>query len=267
MRREHHSILMALALMCTASSGAAYAQSSAFPAYYPSSPSQETPVRTVSDRFPSAEPAPASVSAPTSKFPTGEPESAQAVPKPSFPVDGAEPLAELPEAPEGRVTFQELGSLLTEMNLTPVESGRQYDLQYRAELDEQEIELYFSLRLSNDQSKVRVRAWLDPLPEGKISEEHLLELLAASAEMDSGLHFAYSKDTRRFLLEKVIPSRGVTKNELDAAMHGVSQEVANTWLLWATSEWSSNKAPVTREAELDSRSILQGEQFEMPIRR
>ncbi|HCS50296.1 MAG TPA: hypothetical protein DIW81_01680 [Planctomycetaceae bacterium] len=205
----------------------------------------------MNNRFPSA-----------SSTPTASPAAESN--KAAFPV---KQIAESTAA-NTQLTMNDLGRLIQELQLTPKLVGSQYDVVYQAEMNDQEIEVFFSLKLTNDHSKVRIRAWLDPLPESEISEKHLLELLAAGSELESCFHFGYNKDVKRFLLEAIVPNQNLTSKDLDTTMLQVSEEVSNTWLLWATSEWVAGPSRYTREAELDSRShIIPEGKFEMPIRR
>lgn len=255
MRCKKIFLMTTFALTCGLTVGECSAQSAKFPTFQPSSGESSTqavptPVE-MSNRFPSAS-------------------SAQ----PNSPVaenrNQAFPVKQIAESssPQTQLTLNDLGRLIQDLQLTPKLVGSQYDVAYQAEMDDQEIEVFFSLKLTNDQSKVRIRAWLDPRPECEISEKHLLELLAAGSELESCFHFGYNKDVQRFLLEAILPNKDLTSKDLNTTMLQVSEEVSNTWLLWATSEWATGPSQVTREADLDSRShIIPEGQFEMPIRR
>lgn len=234
---------------------------SAFPAFEPEEAVSESaaPVRAVS-RFPTAEP--------VENIETITPvnQSMFPVENVSFPAEGGTAVT----GAAGQVlTPESLGTLLREdMGLDASPFENRHDFLYKADLQNQELELFFSVALSTDQKQLRVRAWLDPLPEGMISEEPLLKLLNRNAELTAGLHYAYSREGRRFLIEAVLKNDQMTAEKLKTALNEVSMEVATSWGLWATSEWTTGPKRIAEKPELDSRSnAFSNDQFEMPLRR
>ena len=145
---------------------------------------------------------------------------------------------------------------------------RRHDFLYRVDLVDQEMELFFSTYLTVDNSQLRIRAWLDPLPSDKVPSEPLLKLLARNIEMRTGMHFGYSVEAKRFLIEAVLENEAVTAAQTRVTLDHISREVADTWALWSTTEWTPASAPrrVAEKPELDSRA-LSSDQFEMPLRR
>lgn len=166
------------------------------------------------------------------------------------------------------LSLEELRELLQGLQVELTTQHRRHDFLYQADLDDQLLELFFSVQLSEDASQVRVRAWLDALPEKLPSEQPILGLLARNTDMQPGLHFGYHAETRRLLLETAVKNRGLTADSLKAALDAVSQEVAATWSLWSTAEWNGPINRVSSKPELDSRAIdFTSDQFELPVRR
>lgn len=159
--------------------------------------------------------------------------------------------------------FDQLGAMIREMGLEPYRVQSRYDLQYLTEVNGQEIELSLSAVLRENNSLVRIRAWLDPLPAGAVPGEPLLEMLARNEEMHRGLRFAYSKQMGRFLLEKTVPNNGLTPQLLTGIFQDVSQGVTENWSVWSTSNWKNRG----RRSPAAAPDVLSEEKFEMPIRR
>lgn len=261
--------LACAAALCTAANASAQAQK--FPSYQPEPADvnlqlEEEPARTAAKpaaRFPVAEPeTPAQ-----GGFPPAETPSA------GFPVEAAsfpqEEKASAEATPVGKaITLEQLGNLLTDMDLETSRFDRRHDFLYHADLEDQELELFFSVYLNETQDELRVRAWLDPLPENVISEEPLLKLLGRNIELPPGMHYGYSSETRRFLLEASLANRGIQAERLTDVFNNVASEVAASWSLWSTSEWNNGAKRVATQPELDSRATqIPGDAFEMPIRR
>ncbi|WP_237228454.1 type III secretion system chaperone [Rubinisphaera sp. JC750] len=259
------------AALCTAANASAHAQG--FPAYQPEPADvnmqlEEEPAKTAAKpaaRFPSAEP-----ETPTqSGFPAAE------KPTNRFPVEAASFPQEKEEnepaeqAPVGKsLTLEQLNGLLSEMDLETSRFERRHDFLYHADLEDQELELFFSVYLNETEDELRVRAWLDPLPENVISEEPLLKLLGRNIQLPPGMHYGYSSETRRFLLEASLTNRGIQAERLTNVFNNVAGEVAASWSLWSTSEWNNGAKRVATQPELDSRATqIPGDAFEMPIRR
>ncbi len=148
MRCKKLFLLTTFALTCGITAGECAAQSAKFPTYQPTSEEPAT----------NAVPVPADMN---HRFPTAaaQPASQPASPivsekKPAFPV---KQVAEA-SAAATRLTMNELGRLIQELQLTPKLVGSQYDVVYQAQMNDQEIEVFFSLKLTHDHSKIRIRA-------------------------------------------------------------------------------------------------------------
>ncbi len=228
-------------------------------------------------------------------FPTFSPEEEETAPTPPprggrFPTEGASaetrsasrPTASLPvksagfpqsdatapQATDQALTLEELRDLLQSLPVELTAQHRRYDFLYQADLEDQLLELFFSVQLSEDAAQVRIRAWLDALPDELPSEQPILGLLARNTDMPPGLHFGYHAETRRLLLETAVKNRGLTADSLKGALDAVSQEVAATWSLWSTADWNGPVNRVSSKPELDSRATdFSGDQFELPVRR
>lgn len=231
------------------------AQSGAFPAF---TPEAETTLE--------SEPAPAGSR--KALFPTGEGEASPAK-KAAFPVETTGLTDEPRATPVGKsLSLGEIGLLLGELNLEFSTLPRRHDFLYQADLEDQVLELFFSVYLSEDGSQLRIRAWLDALPANVDVQDHLLGLLARNTTMQQGLHFGYNAETRRLLLETVIPNENVSSETIASSLVGVSREVAGSWKLWSTAEWVTPVKRVVTKPELDSRATdFSKDTFEMPVRR
>ncbi len=226
----------------------AFAQSAGFPAY---SPEKQT-----------AEPEQATKK--TVGFPpfTGLDEDEPASEKRYvFPTAGK---TGFPTASKNALNFKQLGEMITQMGLEPYRVQSRYDFQYLAEFEGQEIELSLSAVLRENDSLLRIRAWLDPLPAGTIPGAPLLEMLSRNEEMNRGLRFGYSKQTGRFLLEKTVPNTQITPELLTTIFRDVSLSVTENWSVWSTDSWDHRPRRSSSEAV---KEVISEEHFEMPIRR
>ena len=231
------------------------AQTGAFPAFAPES-----------ETTPEAEPAPAD--ARKALFPTDEGEASPGK-KAAFPVETTGLPDEPQTTPAGKsLSLEEIGLLLGELDLEFSTLPQRHDFLYQADLEDQVLELFFSVYLSEDGSQLRIRAWLDALPANVDVQDHLLGLLARNTTMKQGLHFGYNAETRRLLLETVIPNQNVSSETLGNSLVGVSREVADSWKLWSTAAWATPVKRVVTKPELDSRATdFSNDIFEMPVRR
>ena len=167
---------------------------------------------------------------------------------------------------QASLTFKQLGQMLSQMRLKPSRVQTRYDFPYQATLEEQEIELYLTVLLAKDDSQIRIRAWLDPLPEGEVPADALLKMLSLNEKMNRGLHFAYSTQTKRFLLEKTISNQDITPEIFTAAFQDLSLQVSDNWETWATSQWKQQPKKIIQESVIPQ-EMISNEQFEMPVRR
>jgi len=223
----------------------AFAQSGGFPAYSPGEKTEQPSTKTVG--FPA--------------FSASKKESPKPDKRPAFPVAGK---TELPTTLNNALNFKQLGAMISQMGLEPYRVQSRYDFQYRAKLDGQEIELSLSAVLRENDSLIRVSAWLDPLPAGIIPGTPLLDMLSRNEEMKRGLRFAYSKQTGRFLLEKTVPNKEITPELLATIFQDVSHSVTENWPVWSTSSWKNR---TRRSPATTAREVISEERFEMPVRR
>ncbi|MEZ5952250.1 MAG: hypothetical protein R3C12_24275 [Planctomycetaceae bacterium] len=122
------------------------AQTGAFPAFAPES-----------ETTPEAEPAPAD--ARKALFPTDEGEASLGK-KAAFPVETTGLPDEPQTTPAGKsLSLEEIGLLLGELNLEFSTLPQRHDFLYQADLEDQVLELFFSVYLSEDGSQLRIRAW------------------------------------------------------------------------------------------------------------
>ena len=239
------NLTVLMAALLTGAIPDAFAQSGGFPAYSPEKKTEQASTKTVG--FP--------------PFSVSKKESPKPDKRYAFPVAGKK---ESPTTSNKALNFMQLGAMISQMGLEPYPVQSRYDFQYRAELDGQEIELSLSAVLREDDSLIRVSAWLDPLPAGTIPGGPLLDMLSRNEEMKRGLRFAYSKQTGRFLLEKTVPNNEITPEILAAIFQDVSLSVTENWSIWSTSSWKNH---VRRPHAATAQEAISEERFEMPVRR
>lgn len=249
---RHDQIVYFTVIVLVVLSGAhsdAYAQSGAFPAFSPEpaliGTGKETAKQPPKQGFPA-------FSTSTQPKSSGKP----AFPTPKF-------GQQLPQI--SVLSFEDLGRMLHTMSMEPTRVQARYDFLYHAKFDGQEMELFFSILLGKDGSDVRVKAWLDPLPERTVSQEPLLEMLSRNEGLNQGLRFSYSRQMNRFLLEKTVLNQNITPELLGSIFQDVSLHVAENWETWSTSQWKM-PAEVIRESVVPE-DVVPEVQFEMPIRR
>ncbi|MCA8988897.1 MAG: hypothetical protein KDA78_14710 [Planctomycetaceae bacterium] len=209
------------------------------------------------------------------KFPTFQPETAVA--PNAFPGESvSQPLKSgFPQAAEKEEqtaapveSIEGVGTLLQSLKLEPTLRDGQLDVLFEAQLDRQAVEVYYTVSLSENLKTVKVCAWLDPLPQGRIPADHLLELLTSNREVSQDCHFGFSRSVQRFLLETTLENQNLTAAQLETTMTELAEVVTRTWAVWATSEWKTEPDRVTRKPEFDSRSNnVPDEAFEMPVLR
>lgn len=240
------NLTVLMAALLTGAIPDAFAQSGEFPAYSPEEKAEQPSTKTAG--FPA--------------YSASKKKSPKPGKRHAFPVAGK---TEFPTTSNNALNFKQLGAMISKLGLEPYHVQSRYDFQYRAKLEGQEIELSLSAVLREDDSLVRVRAWLDPLPAGIIPGGPLLEMLSRNEEMNRGLRFAYSKQTGRFLLEKTIPNKEVTPELLATIFQDVSLSVTENWTVWSTSSWKnhSRRSP----AQTYQQEVISEEHFEMPVRR
>ncbi|NOX52846.1 MAG: hypothetical protein GXP27_00095 [Planctomycetes bacterium] len=147
--------------------------------------------------------------------------------------------AEKPATPEYRLKRAWLGQLLRTAGLTPQPVDNRYDFSFQSTYDGAAWNLTMTAVLSGDGEWVWLMAWLDELPRdpSEVPRTALLRLLALNDQMGAGKFFAFIPSSRRFVLQKVISSRGLDGKGLRAALTDLGATVARTYDQWAVAKW------------------------------
>lgn len=139
----------------------------------------------------------------------------------------------------GGISQEGLARVLASNGLKPIRSGTRYDFGYRVSKNGEDWELAISCVLSHDQRSIWVMAWLDELPKtsADIPRAALLQLLVQNDRLGNGKFFAYDRDNRRFLLQRVIPNQFVTSTVMAVVLRDLAESVVETRRYWSAVEW------------------------------
>jgi hypothetical protein len=186
---------------------------------------------------------------------------------------GLSATAQAQQAPMG-MSDEQLEALITAQQLTPKKVEQRFDFAFKAALNGEEWELSMSAVLSQDGESIWVMAWLDELPKSAadVPRTALLRLLAANDKMGGGKFFAYIANNRRFVLQRVIGSQGITPTDFRMVLQDLGATVVETYPQWAVANWkaapqapsSAGGNPVQTGA---TQSATGGSQFQAPVRR
>ncbi|MCA9076745.1 MAG: twin-arginine translocation signal domain-containing protein [Planctomycetaceae bacterium] len=156
---------------------------------------------------------------------------------------------------ETGITNEQLEQLITSLGLKPNQNEQRFDFGFKAALNEEEWELSMSAVLSQDGNTVWVMAWLDELPKSsaEVPRTALLRLLAANDQMGNGKFFAYIAANRRFVLQRVVETKNLDKDEFKVTLQDLGATVVETYDQWAVVNWSGDKS-ATPAASNDSKA-------------
>lgn len=159
-------------------------------------------------------------------------------------VCGPAGAADPPSAPRGRVNEEQLGQLITALDLKPNKVQQRYDFAFNAKLDEQEWQLSMSTVLSQDGEWVWVMAWLDELPttSADVPRTALLRLLAENDRLGNGKFFAFIPANRRFVLQVSFPNEDMTSAKLQEVIRDLGTTVIETYPQWSVANWKQTAA-------------------------
>lgn len=172
------------------------------------------------------------------------------------------------------MTDERLAALITALKLTPTKVEQRFDFAFKAALNSEEWELSMSAVLSQDGASIWVMAWLDELPKSAadVPRTALLRLLAANDKMGGGKFFAYIGNNRRFVLQRVIGTEGITSSDFRMVLQDLGATVVETYPQWAVANWTTTPQapastagnPVQTEA---IRSAVNDSKFQSPTRK
>ena len=181
--------------------------------------------------------------------------------------------AEAQQAPAA-MSDDQLEALITAQKLTPKKVEQRFDFAFKAALNGNEWELSMSAVLSQDGESIWVMAWLDELPKSAadVPRTALLRLLAANDKMGGGKFFAYIANNRRFVLQRVIGSQGITSTDFRMVLQDLGATVVETHPQWAVSNWkAAPQAPASTSGNPVQTGATQSAgndtRFQAPVRR
>ncbi|MBX3436981.1 MAG: type III secretion system chaperone [Planctomycetaceae bacterium] len=162
------------------------------------------------------------------------------------------------------MTDEQLEKLIVAQGLKPTKLEQRFDFGFKATLEQDQWELSMSAVLSQDGQSIWLMAWLDELPKSSadVPRTALLRLLAANDKMGNGKFFAYIATNRRFVLQRVIPTKDLTATEFRLSLQDLGATVVETYPQWTVSNWKADgeaqqtggSAPAqTRSADNDSK--------------
>lgn len=173
------------------------------------------------------------------------------------------------------ITDAQLEQMIAALGLKPTKNEQRYDFGFKAALNEEEWELSMSAVLSQDGNSIWVMAWLDELPKSSadVPRTALLRLLAANDQLGNGKFFAYIASNRRFVLQRVIETKQLTKDELKITLQDLGATVVETYPQWAVTNWNESKAATqadsggSKSGSTQTRTAENETKFQEPVRR
>jgi hypothetical protein len=141
----------------------------------------------------------------------------------------------------------DLGRMLAAMGLKPKKEQKRYDFTFRAVHQGDEWELSMSAVLSQNGQSLWLMAWLDELPRSaaEVPRTALLRLLSLNDRLGQGKFFAYIPTNRRFVLQRVVETDGLTTAHMQDALKDLGISVVESYPHWNVAGWSGN--PATRK--------------------
>ena len=156
-----------------------------------------------------------------------------------------------PAAGTGSVDTASLGRMLGELGIVPQVTGTRFDFDFASrEEEDQEWAFAMSVVLSQDAGTVWVMAWLEEMPEqaSKVPAAALLRMLSANDSLGNGKFFAYDRRNRRFLMQRVLPNRGISASGLRGVFQNMARGVIGSHSTWSVARWS--EAPEVQQSTL-----------------
>lgn len=144
----------------------------------------------------------------------------------------------------GKLTEEQLGTLLAAMGLKPKKDKQRFDFQFKYAFEGEEWVLSMSTVLSQNGESIWIMAWLDELPKAasEVPRTALLRLLAINDRLGNGKFFAYIASNRRFVLQRVIENHDMSTANFRTALTDLGGSVAETYPHWSVANWTSKPA-------------------------
>lgn len=168
------------------------------------------------------------------------------------------------DEPVTGMTDEQLDQLIQTVGLKPTKVEQRFDFGFKATLEQDQWELSMSAVLSQDGETVWLMAWLDELPKSsaEVPRTALLRLLSANDKMGNGKFFAYIAANRRFVLQRVIPTKNLTPAEFKISLQDLGATVVETHPQWSVANWKAGES-----AEPETRSAVNESKFKGPVNR
>lgn len=172
------------------------------------------------------------------------------------------------------MTDEQLEALILAQKLKPTKVEQRFDFAFKAALNGEEWELSMSAVLSQDGESLWVMAWLDELPKSAadVPRTALLRLLAANDKMGGGKFFAYIANNRRFVLQRVVGSIGLTAGDFRLCLQDLGATVVETYPQWAVANWKAADQAAASTADNpvptgSTQSAVNDSKFQTPVRK
>ncbi|MBM80283.1 MAG: hypothetical protein CMJ78_06775 [Planctomycetaceae bacterium] len=155
--------------------------------------------------------------------------------------------ADGPGSTYSSLTEAQLGEILESMGLKVDKVEQRFDFSFKARHNADEWDLSMTAVLSKDGKSVWVMAWLDELPRSAaaVPRSALLRLLADNDRLGHGKFFAYISTNRRFVMERVVPNRGLNTAILRSVLKDLGRSVVEAYPHWSTDNW----VPATQQVQ------------------
>jgi len=144
----------------------------------------------------------------------------------------------------GSVDPASLGRMLGTLGVQPRAAGTRFDFEFQSRESDQEWGFAMSVVLSQDSRTIWLMAWLEEMPEqaSKVPAAALLRMLAANDRLGNGKFFAYDRQNRRFLMQRVIPNEGITPAVLRKVIDDMAKGVIGSHPTWSVARWAEEPA-------------------------
>ena len=150
----------------------------------------------------------------------------------------------------GSVDAATLGQMLVQLGVKPRAAGTRFDFELHSRQDEKEWGFAMSAVLSQDAGTIWVMAWLEEMPKqaSKVPAAALLRMLAENDRLGNGKFFAYDRQNRRFLMQRVLPNKDITPGFLREVFRDMASGVISSHQAWAVARWAEK--PVVKQSTL-----------------
>ena len=150
----------------------------------------------------------------------------------------------------GSVDPASLGRMLGTLGLKPTAAGTRFDFEFQTREGDQEWGFAMSAVISQDSGTIWLMAWLEEMPKqaSKVPAAALLRMLAENDRLGNGKFFAYDRQNRRFLMQRVIPNEGITPAVLRDVIDDMAKGVIGSHVTWSVARWAQE--PALRQSAL-----------------